>query len=98
MFSLGEIANFSMMGVMILTLLYTRRRHTEEDMVGIRKSLNDHLIDCAKKNGEVETTLKQIEGDIRRLTRSVDNVSAQIRNSTLGVSDRFIHSLPEGET
>lgn len=88
----SEWLNFGMLVFLFLTLIYTRVRHKSEDERSSEAVLNKHLLECAEKNGIVETTLEGMKEDMRRMERKVDNVSAQVRNVALGVPQAIIET------
>lgn len=93
----GEMINFAMVGVMIATLVYARSRHSKEDSGEVQRALNAHLIECAHKNGEVETILKSIQSDGKRTERKVDNLAAQLQSVASGGAGTVLFHPTRGE-
>lgn len=86
----SEWLNFGMLVFLFLTLIYTRVRHKSEDERSSEAVLNKHLLECAEKNGIVETTLKSLQKDVEKVDRKVDNVGAQIKLLAAEADNRFI--------
>lgn len=60
-------------------------------------ALTKHLLECARKDGRVEETLKNLSTDVTALSNQVGSMEATIRNVVLGRDNTVIVRNPRIE-
>lgn len=54
-----------------------------------RKSINDHLIECARANGRLEEAMATLQREQKSTQRIIENLQAQFRMAVADASNHF---------
>lgn len=60
----------------------------------IERNLNQHLLECANRNGGVEQQLTNMNNSLGRVERHIENVQAQVRNIATNSNNKVFTDTP----
>ena len=80
--------------VMVIGFLWMRRKESHIELSSedrdLRNMLNAHLLDCAKKNGVMETEMKNQTKELSGLRGDVGSLQVQVRALATGTHSRIV--------